>query len=608
MSSLPTTPKVNATASAGWLAVLGFGVFVLSLLSLELTRLEAGVALVWLSSGLAVGVLLSWPGRIPILAWLTLALALVGARLMAGDGAARILLMSSLNLAEVALVVSAVRRFGRPLAERQNLLRNAFIGALASVLACAVLALLAAVGLGLIGQRALGFVLTALALFSAHLLGMVTTASVVTMAIGQRGRLLGPRGSRGGFALSWLLLVAVLTGVMAQTTYPLLFLPLLPLAWLAYRHGVGGAVMGVLGVAVMAGGASILRLGPFQLVGPDQPFVHSLLPQVYVLTASLLALPLALLVAERRRLLMRLRRSEARYRLLAEHTRDLVVRLAADGQRRYVSASSFGMLGYRPDELMQPRWELVHPDDAAMLQERLGQLFREGGQARVEFRVRHREGHWVWIEALAERVPCEDGEGWDVVYSGRDVSARMQAEQALQEQARTDVLTGLANRREFDERLGRALARARRYGQPLAVFALDLDHFKQINDTLGHAAGDEALIEFGRRIRASVYETDLVARLGGDEFAVLMEQLADAEACDLAAQRLLARMAEPMPLAGQPRVVGTSIGIAYCADGEIEAEALLGAADAALYGSKRGGRGRFLRVDVGAEPAREGPG
>jgi integral membrane sensor domain MASE1 len=331
MSSLPTTPTMNATASARWLAVLGLGVFVLSLFSLELTRLEAGVALVWLSSGLAVGVLLSWPGRIPILAWLTLALALVGARLMAGDGAARIALMSSLNLAEVALVVSAVRRFGRPLAERQNLLRNAAIGALASVLACAVLALLAAVGLGLIGQRALGFVLTALALFSAHLLGMVTTASVVTMAIGQRGRLLGPRGSRGGFALSWLLLVAVLGSVMAQTRYPLLVL-----AWLAFRHGVGGAVMGVLGVAVMAGGASILRLGPFQLVGPEQPFVQSLLPQVYVLTASLLALPLGLLVAERRRLLKRLRRSEARYRLLAEHTRDLVVRLAADGQRRYV--------------------------------------------------------------------------------------------------------------------------------------------------------------------------------------------------------------------------------------------------------------------------------
>ncbi|SDD52269.1 diguanylate cyclase domain-containing protein [Aquimonas voraii] len=597
--------KAFATPAAvplRWPLALALGTLILSLLSLELSRLEAGVALVWLGNGWAVAVLLWWPGRIRALDWAVLALGLVVARLLADDSLPRLALLSALNFIEVALVVGAVRRFGRPLSEPEGLPRSATWAALSSVVACALVGVLSSLALAAIGERPLDFLTTALTVASAHLLGLVTTASLMSAAIGQRGRLLGPQGQRMQLLLAWLLQVAVLALVLGQNTYPLLFLPLLPLAWLAFRHAVSGAVLGVLSLAVSAGMASILRIGPFQLVEHADLLARSLLPQVYALSACLLALPLALMVAERRRLLGSLSRSEARYRLLADHGRDLVVRLRADGIRSYVSEAARSLLGYAPHELAEPRRELFHPDDDPGIRVLLAPLFVSPGSTTIEFRLRHREGHWVWMEALAQSVPAEQGEGFDVVYSARDISARVAAEQALQAQARTDALTGLANRRAFEERLEHALARARRFQQPLAVFALDLDHFKQINDSLGHAAGDEALIEFGRRIRACVYETDVVARLGGDEFVVLMEHQSSTEGCEAAARRLLAQMAEPMRLAGESRVVGTSIGIAYCGCNAASASDLLATADAALYASKREGRGRFKRVDLAALP------
>lgn len=597
MHSPPSSTVTPSIASLPLLAALGAGVFALSLLSLELTRLEAGVALVWLGNGLAVGLLLSWPGRIAPGAWVVLAGAMAVARATAGDELARIVLMSALNLAEVVLIVGAFRRFGRPLSERQSLLRNAAVGAVSSVLACGLVALAASLGLGLIGQRPLAFAPTLLVVFSAHLLGMVTTASVVTMLIGQHGSLLGRRGERRAFVLSWLLLMAVLCAVLAQTTYPLLFLPLLPLAWLAYRHGVPGAVLGVLSTAVAVGGASILRLGPFQLVSADQPFAHSLLPQIYVLSACVLALPLGLLVADRRGLLRRLRRSEARYRLLAEHTRDLVVRLRSDGSRSYVSEAARSLLGYAPDELAAPRRDLFHPEDDPDMRATLEPLFAEPGNASIQFRMRHRDGHWVWLEALVVSVPAECGSGYDVVYSARDISARIAAEQALLEQARTDTLTGLPNRREFNERLLRALQRGYRSGLAIGVFMMDLDHFKAINDELGHAAGDEALREFAARLRPQLREADVLARLGGDEFAMLMENLTSVAECEAAAHRFLSGMRSPFHVSGVERSVGVSIGIAF-GQGLLEADALLAAADAALYRVKQSGRGRYEIVQV----------
>ncbi|SDD61930.1 diguanylate cyclase domain-containing protein [Aquimonas voraii] len=602
MTSLTSRPTELIEASPRVLLGLMGGVLLLSLLSLELSRREAGIATVWLSNGFAVGVLIwlkdLWRPRV----WFAVALGLLLARWLAGDSAGRVLLISSLNLLEIAPVVAALRRRSVGLSDPGGLILNARRGAIAGLLSCAAVAPLFSLTLSLLGEQRVSFASASAVVFSAHAVGLVTAASLVSAMIALRGRLLGRAGRRSAFALRWLLLMTTLVAVLAQQTYPLLFLPLLPLAWLAFGHGVAGAVMGVLGIAVAASAASILRLGPFQLVPESEFLWRSLLPQIYVLAACGLALPLGLMVTERRRLLEALRGREQLYRTLAERTRDLVVRIGPDGGRRYVSPSSLSLLGYSPETLLQPRWELVHPEDQPKLRDLLGRLFSEGGTAQVEFRIRHEQGHWVWLEALAERVPDASGEGWEVVYSGRDISARIEAEAALKAQARTDPLTGLANRREFEERLDRALARARRYGEPLAVLALDLDHFKQINDSLGHAAGDTALFEFGQRIRDSVYEVDLVARLGGDEFVVLMEHVSAPENCEAAAQKLLQRMAEPVRLGPVERRMGTSIGIAYSEKGDTHALELLATADAALYECKRGGRGRYVLLNVESKP------
>ena len=169
------------------------------------------------------------------------------------------------------------------------------------------------------------------------------------------------------------------------------------------------------------------------------------------------------------------------------------------------------------------------------------------------------------------------------------MTQRRQLEARLDRLARNDALTGLANRRHFEESLQEAVARATRTGSALMVLSLDLDRFKQINDTLGHAVGDEVLKEFGKRVRNAVYDVDLVARLGGDEFVVLVEYSAHAEAGERIARHILEAMAPPIDASTGPVQAATSIGIGLQRPVQ-SAEALLDLADKALYEAKRAGR------------------
>lgn len=178
---------------------------------------------------------------------------------------------------------------------------------------------------------------------------------------------------------------------------------------------------------------------------------------------------------------------------------------------------------------------------------------------------------------------------------------RAQAEQELHHLATTDVLTGINNRRMFDAFLPQALARADRSGQPVALAILDIDHFKDINDTLGHAAGDQVLIEFARRLAATVRSTDTVARLAGDEFVIIFEQLSCGTEIDALGRRILDAMRAPFVLDTTQRVVGTSIGIAIAHGTDDSAEEVMRAADQALYGVKTAGRNGFAINAVGTE-------
>lgn len=171
-----------------------------------------------------------------------------------------------------------------------------------------------------------------------------------------------------------------------------------------------------------------------------------------------------------------------------------------------------------------------------------------------------------------------------------DVSSMKAAELQLSTIARTDVLTGLPNRLRFNERLSEALSRCRRSGRPIGLLFLDMDHFKQINDNYGHAAGDDVLREFGRRLAASVRETDTVARLAGDEFVVILEGLHTPDESQFVAKKIVTAMSRPFEINASSLKITTSIGIAFHSGGNIAPDDLLAIADAALYRAKSEGR------------------
>jgi diguanylate cyclase (GGDEF)-like protein len=182
-----------------------------------------------------------------------------------------------------------------------------------------------------------------------------------------------------------------------------------------------------------------------------------------------------------------------------------------------------------------------------------------------------------------------------------DVSERRRAEARVAHMARHDALTDLPNRVLLAERLGQALAAARRHGEPLAVLCLDLDRFKQVNDTLGHPVGDALLRAVAERLKSCVREEDTVARLGGDEFAVVQVGLDQPEGAGALARRLVAVLGEPYEVAGHQLVVGASVGIALAPRDGGEADDLLKRADMALYRAKADGRGTYRSFESGMD-------
>jgi diguanylate cyclase (GGDEF)-like protein len=185
-----------------------------------------------------------------------------------------------------------------------------------------------------------------------------------------------------------------------------------------------------------------------------------------------------------------------------------------------------------------------------------------------------------------------------------EVQNRRRTEKQLRDRSFHDALTGLPNRGLFFDRLSHANARAKRHrGAQFAVLFLDLDGFKEVNDTLGHQAGDELLVALARRLEECVREVDTVARLGGDEFVILLERLGGIGDAVQVAQRVLWRIAQPLLLDGRAVAVGASIGIAVSPEGEQRPEKLLRDADMAMYRAKLLGAGRYEIFDAAAASA-----
>jgi diguanylate cyclase (GGDEF)-like protein len=249
----------------------------------------------------------------------------------------------------------------------------------------------------------------------------------------------------------------------------------------------------------------------------------------------------------------------------------------------------------------------VHADDRPALQAEL-QRCEDGSQSGLacEYRVADGAGGWRWVLARATVAEREEegapGRARRLIGTLSDISARRHSEEQVRFMALHDPLTELANRAHFGERLRFALANARRYNEVAGLILLDLDRFKPVNDTYGHAVGDQLLQTVARRLKGSVRETDTVGRIGGDEFVVLLTGPLTREAAQLVADKIFNQVAQPMELGGLHLEITCSLGLAlYPEDGQDELT-LTKAADDAMYRSKRAGRQL-----LGGEPRRPAP-
>ena len=237
---------------------------------------------------------------------------------------------------------------------------------------------------------------------------------------------------------------------------------------------------------------------------------------------------------------------------------------------------------------------LIHPDDQVSVDTAMGRVLdRHAEGASIEFRLRTGAGDWRWVENRYIPVRDHDGRLLEVEGIILDITERRLAEEKMNLLARTDGLTGLANRATLIERLHQAFAAARRGAAPFAVFYLDLDHFKRINDTLGHPVGDLLLQAVAQRIKSNVRENDVVARLGGDEFAILQLDVSDPTQSAAIATKIRDALLEPYQLAGNALRISVSIGICLYRANSLDADSLLAGADMALYRAKETGRNQY---------------
>jgi len=298
-----------------------------------------------------------------------------------------------------------------------------------------------------------------------------------------------------------------------------------------------------------------------------------------------------------------LRESEERYALAARGANDGLWDWNLESNTIYLSARWRDMIGCSDcaENSAPEAWlERVHPENRAGLEAALSAHI-EGVSAHfeAEYRLQHENGDWIWMLGRGLAVRDAEGRATRIAGSQTDISARKHFEEQLARSAFYDALTGLPNRSLFYKNLERALARSSREpAHQFAVLFLDLDRFKNINDSLGHIVGDQVLVEAGRRFASCLRPGDTVARLGGDEFAVLLDGVADAPSIEAIADRMNAELEKPFSLNGREIFITVSVGVATSGGQDALAADLLRNADTAMYRAKGAGRARHAVFDA----------
>ncbi len=512
------------------------------------------------------------------------ALASVVAVLLSGRGASDAISYSVLNVAESVLAAWLFQRISNPREALHSL--GWFVRFVLCLGLVAPLTMLPMAGEFGNGHALLTF-------YAGHALGSLAFTPLALLVTGTNARKnlrLVLKGQKRNLAMASAVTLAVALLVFGQSLMPLLFLPLVAVIFSTFRVGREGAALSIVIVALVGGWATTHGSGPIHLMqlSGEQKLLFF---QFYIAVTVMSVLPIAAYLTEREALLRRVRESEGRFRMVVEHSSDLLLHLSPEGRFKFVSPSVQQLVGFAPTDMIgrDSRDFVAEEDREGAWAAHLATLKRPGTITTFSYRGIVADGSTRWFESAAQALVDEDGKTEGVLSVARDVSVARAREDQLHAVAHTDALTGLPNRRAFE-----ALVAARQMAGAKSdcIALLDLDRFKSVNDTHGHDAGDAVLKGFAEVARSLVRGQDTVARLGGEEFVILFEDTSIDQAygvCDRMRMRLgKTELATP---AG-PLTVTASGGVAMVGpDGLIPA---LKAADEALYRAKKAGRDQLL--------------
>jgi diguanylate cyclase (GGDEF)-like protein/PAS domain S-box-containing protein len=311
------------------------------------------------------------------------------------------------------------------------------------------------------------------------------------------------------------------------------------------------------------------------------------------------AIHFSLLARERKRALEAIRQGEQRFRTMFEAS-PLGIALidSVSYEYRDINLRYQEILGRTQHELRAVKWlDVGHPDDVALVKAQMALLTTgQIGSFKANSRLFRPDGAVAWIDVSVTALDVPAGSPPHHLCMIEDVTAQKQSEALIWRQANFDTLTQLPNRRMFHDRLAQDMLKSRRDKSRIAILFIDLDHFKEVNDTLGHAQGDILLVDAARRIGACVRKSDTVARLGGDEFTVILAELDQAEhgeRVERIAQQIIDSLRAPFALGQEQAFVSASIGITLYPDDALDIDDLLKHADQAMYAAKDAGRNRF---------------
>lgn len=288
-----------------------------------------------------------------------------------------------------------------------------------------------------------------------------------------------------------------------------------------------------------------------------------------------------------------LRESEERFRVIAEHSKSVIQILSPKGKVFYISPSTEDTFGYSISNLLGQFFvDNIHRDDINKVEDTLQHIIETRESAEIEIRHLHQDGYSIWLNSYYTPILSSEGEVEKIMVISEDISKTKRKEKNLQKMAFYDYLTGLPNRRLFDERIEQAILTSQKTGNVTGLLVLDCDKFKQINDTLGHDIGDEVIKKFASRTESILYKKDTLSRVGGDEFTVVTPEVDNLEQLSSICERILNAVKEPMFIKGEFIQITISIGVSsYPNTGTLDE--LYKEADRNLYKSKNLGGGTY---------------